>query len=166
MAEKKRISFVRHAKSSWSQPGLKDIDRPLNRRGIRDRELMATVVKKDFLIPALLLSSPAKRAFDTASTFAKTFGYDNADIMLEKNLYHASTDDFEDLIMGQDDSVQSLMIFSHNPGLTYMANDYSAEHIENVPTTGIFILESTSNKWVDFLKQCSLISIIYPKMYV
>ena len=36
----KTILILRHAKSSWSKPGLADIDRPLNKRGKRDAPRM------------------------------------------------------------------------------------------------------------------------------
>ncbi len=166
MSLKRKISFVRHAKSSWTDPSLADIERPLNGRGIRDRELMSSKFKSLFSIPDILISSPAKRAYSTATSFAKTFGYSTADIQVEKRLYHADVDDFESVIMEQDNTVLSLMIFSHNPGLTYLANDYSINLIDNVPTTGIFTLESEATDWADFFKTCKLIDFIYPKMYV
>ena len=166
MSIKKKISFVRHAKSSWSDPSLADIDRPLNARGLRDRDLMSAKFKSLFFIPDILISSPAKRAYSTATTFAKAFGYSTADIYVEKRLYHADIDDFESVILEQDNAVQSLMIFSHNPGLTYMANDYATKLIDNVPTTGIFTLESEVTDWSDFFKKSELIDFIYPKMYV
>jgi len=166
MSIKKKISFVRHAKSSWTDPSLADIDRPLNSRGLRDRDLMSAKFKSLFSIPDLLISSPAKRAYSTATTFAKAFGYSTADIHVEKRLYHADIDDFESVILEQDNTLHSLMIFSHNPGLTYLANDYAANFIDNVPTTGIFTLESQVSNWLDFFKKSELIDFIYPKMYV
>ena len=43
--EVKDVCFVRHAKSSWDQPGLKDFDRPLDSRGLHDAPMMARKMK-------------------------------------------------------------------------------------------------------------------------
>jgi len=62
----KNFLLVRHAKSSWSDPSLDDKDRPLNARGKRDAPFMASYLRDLALIPDILFSSPAKRAYKTA----------------------------------------------------------------------------------------------------
>lgn len=47
----KELFLVRHAKSDWKDRSLSDIDRPLNKRGIRDAPLMAERLKKKVFIP-------------------------------------------------------------------------------------------------------------------
>jgi len=42
----KTLLLIRHAKSSWDQPGLSDFDRPLNERGKKDAPVMAKRVKE------------------------------------------------------------------------------------------------------------------------
>ena len=42
----KTLYIVRHAKSSWEYDGIKDIDRPLKKRGINDAYLVSTVLEK------------------------------------------------------------------------------------------------------------------------
>ena len=61
----KTVLILRHAKSSWSKPGLADIDRPLNKRGKRDAPRMGAVLHEQDLVPDLILSSPARRARKT-----------------------------------------------------------------------------------------------------
>lgn len=41
----KEVIFVRHAKSDWDHPGLKDIERPLAPRGMKDAPVMASKLK-------------------------------------------------------------------------------------------------------------------------
>jgi len=62
----KTIYLVRHAKSSWEHPGLADIDRPLNNRGKKNAPEMGSRLKNQQIFPDLLISSPAKRAYNTA----------------------------------------------------------------------------------------------------
>ncbi len=40
----KKIHLIRHAKSSWKGASLADIDRPLNKRGIKACDLMARAI--------------------------------------------------------------------------------------------------------------------------
>jgi len=58
----KTLILIRHAKSSWDQPGLSDFDRPLNERGKKDAPVMAKRVKEKGIELDHLVSSPAKRA--------------------------------------------------------------------------------------------------------
>ena len=59
----KIIYFIRHAKSSWDDYSLKDIDRPLNSRGKRDapkmaRYLIELSVQPDIIVIPLSLILP------------------------------------------------------------------------------------------------------------
>lgn len=60
-----RLMLFRHAKSSWTDPGLADMDRPLTRRGQRAAQAMGRVMAAKRLVPDLVLCSPARRARDT-----------------------------------------------------------------------------------------------------
>ena len=61
----KTLYIVRHAKSSWEYESIKDIDRPLKKRGINDAHLMSNLLVKKINRPDLLLSSSANRALHT-----------------------------------------------------------------------------------------------------
>lgn len=62
----KQLLICRHAKSSWKNPELADIARPLNRRGKRNAPLMGERLAARGMMPELIMSSPAKRARKTA----------------------------------------------------------------------------------------------------
>ncbi len=83
----KTLYLVRHAKSSWEQPELSDLERPLNKRGKKDAPFMGSLLKKKNEIPELIISSPAKRASSTAKRFAEELGIKKEDIKTEKDLY-------------------------------------------------------------------------------
>ena len=63
----KVLLLMRHAKSSWGDPTIKDHDRPLNNRGKKDAPRMGKLLKENNLIPDIILSSTAKRAEMTQS---------------------------------------------------------------------------------------------------
>ena len=84
----KSILVLRHAKSSRKDPDLTDHDRPLNKRGKRDAPRMGRLMKKENLVPDVIISSTAIRAHSTAEAVAKTSGY-TGEIIVDKSLYAA-----------------------------------------------------------------------------
>src|SRR5436190_18997490 len=83
----KIIILIRHAKSSWKFPELKDMDRPLNKRGLNDAPLMGKILKVLNLMPDLIISSPAVRASSTAKMIAQEVGFSENQIVTEEDLY-------------------------------------------------------------------------------
>ena len=65
----KKIFFLRHAKSSWSDFSLKDFDRPLSTRGIQDAELMGNYFQTKKINLDVVISSPSKRTKETLDHF-------------------------------------------------------------------------------------------------
>ena len=88
----KTIYFIRHAKSSWADMSLRDIQRPLNARGLRDAPFMAKMLKGRGVQLDAIVSSPANRAFTTATYFAEAFGLKSADIIVKQDIYEAFTE--------------------------------------------------------------------------
>lgn len=162
----KRIYVVRHAKSSWEDLSLADIDRPLNKRGKRDAPFMAAMCKSKGYVPDLLVSSNANRARSTAECFKREFGFAKEQFVLEASLYHAPEDMYVEVCFGLDEDVRSVMLFGHNPGITYLANSVGEKYIDNVPTSGVLVIDASIDQWNALdLSNCKLIDFIYPKMF-
>jgi phosphohistidine phosphatase len=147
----KTLLIVRHAKSSWDNTALNDIDRPLNDRGKRDGPVMAGRLIKAGIRIDLFVSSPAKRARHTAEIFAHGFGTKEKDIILLQQLYHAQVQDFKEVVTGLDDQYESVALFSHNPGITAFANILTSVRLDNMPTCSIFAVTGMATHWKDFL---------------
>jgi phosphohistidine phosphatase len=147
----KKLFVIRHAKSSWSNLGQDDFDRPLNDRGERDAPVMAKRLwDAGFRLDALV-SSPAVRAFSTAKYFAGRFDFKKKDITLIDKLYHAPAQTFYDVIAGDlKEDWETIAIFSHNPGITYFINSLGLVQLDNLPTCGIFGVEANINHWREF----------------
>ena len=162
----KKIYIVRHAKSSWGDLNLADIDRPLNKRGKRDAPFMGAKCKSKGYIPDLLISSDANRAYTTAKVFREALGLDSNQLSKDHSLYHAPEDSYLNACYGLDDNVDSVMLFGHNPGITYLANSVSDDYIDNVPTCGVLVIDASIDKWSDLdFSNCILKDFIYPKLY-
>ena len=83
----KTLFLVRHAKSSWEDAGLSDKERPLKKRGASDAQIMGRVLHKHGIKPGQIVSSPAKRAFDTAEIIAAQLSFDKRKIENRKYTY-------------------------------------------------------------------------------
>ena len=145
----KTLILVRHAKSSWDDLGLNDFDRPLNDRGKRDAPKMAKKLSDKKIKIDAFISSPAKRAARTAKIFAEEFKTKKDDIIHKTELYLASENVFYDVIEKTDDELDSIAVFSHNPGITDFANDLTEIKIDNIPTCGVFAVKIDSKHWAD-----------------
>ena len=143
----KELILVRHAKSSWKDSTLRDHERPLNKRGKRDVPEMGERLARSGYAPDLMVSSSAVRALDTARTIAGELGYRRERIAVEDRLYHAGVAELLQVIRGVDDSVDSLMLFGHNPGLTDLANHLGPREIFNMPTCAVLHLRFQAENW-------------------
>lgn len=162
----KTIYIVRHAKSCWVDMMMKDIDRPLNERGRRDAPVMSSKCMELQYIPQLIITSNAKRARETSRYFIEMFGLSDFQIQVNSKLYHAPEDTYFEEGQLIDDSISSIMMFGHNPGITYLANSVTDSYIDNVPTCGVLAINSTTKTWGELDPMNSkLINFIYPKMF-
>lgn len=146
----KTLVLVRHAKSSWSEPGLPDFDRPLNDRGRRDAADMAARMVARHLAPGLLVSSPARRALKTARYFADAFQYPREDIRLVPELYHPAVEALQRAVLALPDTASTVFLFSHNPGITDFVNSLTPVRIDNLPTSAVFAVALASAHWADW----------------
>ncbi|MCB0553891.1 MAG: histidine phosphatase family protein [Phaeodactylibacter sp.] len=162
----KTVYFVRHAKSSWDNPTLRDIDRPLSKRGLRDAPFMANLIKGKGLKPGLLLSSPAVRAYSTAKFFADALDIPVSQIEQVKKIYEAYPDDILEIIQELPDDYDTAFLFGHNPTLTSVANMFTDDYIANIPTCAVFRVDSEVENWMDFREgKGKLTELHFPKQF-
>lgn len=145
----KRLTLVRHAKSSWKHPDLADFDRPLNKRGDHDAPIMGQRLVQRQIAPELLISSPAKRAITTAHIIAQEIGYPVEKIVLDQNIYEAGVSDLLNVLQAVDNAFDSVMLFGHNPGLTSLSTYLTDYQIDNIPTCGVFCADFDLASWAD-----------------
>ncbi len=142
----KTLFLNRHAKSSWDHAGLRDFDRPLNDRGMRDAPLMAERLADRGEQVDAILSSTANRALTTAMFFKEklspTVSMDTTD-----DIYGAGVRTLLTVVSGVDDQIDNLIMFGHNPGFTDFANYLTGSDIYNIPTCGIVKIRFDINSW-------------------
>ena len=103
----KKLYIIRHAKSDWSDDTLKDFDRPLNKRGLKNAPFMGSLLKNKNINPDLILSSPALRAITTAEIIANRVEYKN-NIETNKSIYETPYSTLEKIIYEIDDKNNSV----------------------------------------------------------
>ena len=143
----RRLTILRHAKSSWDDASLSDFDRPLNRRGERDAPEMGRRLRERGIRPSLIVSSDAQRAFTTASIIAREIGYPQEFIQREHELYHASPADVIDVLIDEAGDFNDVLVVGHNPGLTNLANRLGDIRFDNIPTCGVVAIDLEVSAW-------------------
>lgn len=147
----KQLYIIRHAKSSWGDFSLPDIERPLNERGKTDAPAMAKRLLDKKINLDAFVSSPAKRSKKTCSLFCTEYDVKEKDIIIIEKLYAAPAATFFEVIKELDNKYKRVAIFSHNPGITDFVNMLCDKiQIDNMPTCGIFAVEAAIEKWKDF----------------
>jgi phosphohistidine phosphatase len=148
------IFLLRHAKSSWDDPALADFDRPLAPRGQRAARRIAKYMRRKNIRPAIVLCSPSLRTRQTLEAIAPSLGK-GASVELAEQLYAASEDELLHRLRALPESVDSVMLIGHNPGLQGLAlslasrGDELPRLEEKFPTCALATLLVDIRSWVD-----------------
>jgi len=157
----KRLTIMRHAKSSWKHE-VSDSERPLKRRGITDVMAVSEEFKIFFDHPDIVFSSPAKRALDTCNIFLKKIEFSYNKRHISSQLYDFGGTNLINFIKSIDNNYENAMVFGHNHAMTHFVNAYGDTYIENLPTSGLVVFEFDIDDWKD-LKPGKTLKIIIPK---
>lgn len=141
----KTLLVLRHAKSSWKDPGLGDHDRPLNKRGKRDAPRMGALLDADAPLPELILASTARRAQDTARRVAEAAGFEG-EIEPREELYHAPPQAYLEALADVSDALACVMIVGHNPGMEMLVSSLAGRY-ERFPTAALAHLVLHIEAW-------------------
>ncbi|MDB4655597.1 histidine phosphatase family protein [Flavobacteriales bacterium] len=145
----KTLVIIRHGKSSWKHPELKDYHRPLKQRGVNSAFSVASELVKHNIQPDLFLSSPAVRALDTAIIVATNMAFPLDRIATENSIYEASVSDLLKALSVIPDENETVLFFGHNPGFTGLVNQLQEEQLSNLPTCGTMAIELPISSWSD-----------------
>lgn len=143
----KLLYLVRHAKSRKDIPGLTDSLRPLHPVGLKDAPVMARRLKASGFSPDLVISSPARRAFDTACIFARGLGYPKRKIKKISAVYQANIPELLKVIKTMDNPAENVIIVGHNPEFTELANYLARLSIKKIPTSGVVGIGFDVDSW-------------------
>jgi phosphohistidine phosphatase len=163
----KSLFLLRHAKSSWDDPGLADHDRPLAPRGRRASELIAEHARRNRVRPALVLCSSAQRTRETLEAVRPALG--PAEVRFERELYGASSEDLLQRLREVPEEVDSVMLVGHQPAIQALALHLAGDGSElerlraKFPTAALATL-SFDGKWSELGDEgARLVAYVKPK---
>ncbi len=148
------LSLLRHAKSSWHNPAIPDLDRPLATRGVVDAPLMGRAMTERGIDPDLVLCSSARRTRDTLALVLPELKVEPK-VVYDDALYHASAAEMLEMMRAVPPGASRLMLVGHNPEIHALALDlvgsgpkhYRDKLKEKYPTAGLVVVNFTSGAW-------------------
>jgi len=160
----KTLYLLRHAKSSRDDHALKDFERPLADRGIRDVSKIASRLSKRGDKVDCVITSPALRAKTTAKMFADQIGFPADEVASNVELYFSGANMFLKEAMLLDEHCRSAMLVGHNPAITEFANRVCDGRINHIPTCGLVQLQFAVQRWEEIQDTLGeLVYFDYPK---
>lgn len=163
----KTLLILRHGKSSWDDPMQRDSERPLLNKGRFRTQLIADYMAENQLIPDLIISSPAVRAYDTAVIIALSIGYKPEKIIQNGELYFVDSEKYSEAVFGVSKEVNTLLLVGHNPMITEFCNMFLSPMIDNLPTSGLCAVQLETDNWSQ-LHTCSFTNthLVFPKKLI
>jgi phosphohistidine phosphatase len=167
----KRLTVLRHAKSSWDEAHLDDHNRPLNDRGWKAARRMGREMKRRGMRFDLVLASTAARVRETIDGVQEKFEVD-APIQFEPAIYLATEDTLLAIVRGLPENARSPMIVGHNPGLEQLLIGLSHDDARGLrrriagkfPTGALAVVELPAKKWADVAPESGeIVELIVPK---
>ncbi len=156
------IYLMRHAKSSWDNPSMADVDRPLNERGKKTAPFMGGLMRRRQMLPEIIISSPALRARSTAALVIAGGSLDSGTVHDER-IYEASANTLRQAVSEINDKFSSAMLIGHNPGMEGLIR-YLTGRVEPMPTAALAVIELDVETWGEINDGCGeLMTVIRPK---
>jgi phosphohistidine phosphatase len=153
----KLLFLLRHAKSSWDDSRLEDIDRPLNTRGRMAAKTMGQHMAKKALVSPTVHCSPAARTRQTWNILSKQLQNAPTPAIVPELYDFGNGDAVLACIRNADDKDASLMIIGHNPALHSLARrliimsdtDRHQRLNTKFPTCALAVIAFQSDSWKD-----------------
>lgn len=141
----KTLILMRHAKSGWGNPDLKDRDRPLNKRGERASPQMGAWIKAQDLVPDLALVSDARRTRETWDLLGL-----ECPVSFHAGLYLAEPEEILTHLAQQ--TAERVLVLCHNPGVAELAATLASdwpkhERFMQFPTASVCVLTLNQPDW-------------------
>jgi len=163
------VFLLRHAKSSWSDPTLQDIDRPLAPRGERAAKKIAGYVRRKEIRPARVLCSPSVRTRRTLEVIQPSLGK-SCTVEFVPALYAASRKELLRQVQALPDDIESVMLIGHNPGLQELALALASRGAdlpklgEALPTGALATLVADCESWTALKPgEAELVDYVVPR---
>jgi phosphohistidine phosphatase len=143
------LLVLRHAKAVH-EPGLRDEDRGLTKRGLRDAAAAGETIREAGLIPDRVLCSAALRTRQTWQQVSAALGRaaDKAKVSYESSLYYADADDLLEAVRHGPDKAETILLVGHNPASQELVVDLTGRRDLSFPTSALAVVR-LPGRWAD-----------------
>jgi phosphohistidine phosphatase len=162
------LLLLRHAKSSWADPSLPDIERPLAPRGEKAARAIARYLLEKRVRPELVLCSTSQRTRQTLQAIEPSLGR-NVPVEYVQELYGASAEELLARIKTVPSEVDTLLLIGHNPGMQDLALRLAGRGArlerlrEKFPTAALATL-ATADGWAELKAgNAELVDYVVPR---
>jgi phosphohistidine phosphatase len=132
----KSLHLLRHAKSSWKDPGLNDHDRPLTKRGRQTAKIMAAYLTQARITPDLVICSTAVRAQQTLDPIIKA-AKKPPKIVFVRGIHGGAQQTLWEQLWNLPESAKSVLLIGHNPALHDLALELARADLNKLlPSAG------------------------------
>jgi phosphohistidine phosphatase len=166
---RRTLYLLRHAKSAWKTDASSDFDRPLSKRGERDAPRMGAWLHGQGVEPDYLVSSPARRAWQTARHICEGLGVEESRVACDRRIYEAGVAELLEVLSECPAGAGSILLIGHNPGLEELVAFLCGEaglptHDKLMPTGAVAGL-GIAAAWNRLERGCGRLEILmHPKM--
>lgn len=164
-----RLIVMRHAKSEWGEPGLADIDRPLNGRGRKAAKKMGQWLAQELASADRVLCSTAVRTRETLAIVSKEWPIEPARIDYLDGLYLAPADALMERLRRLPEACGEVMLVGHNPGMDELVERLSdrpppRSESGKLMTTAAVALFACEAPWSELDRgRCTLLDLLRPR---
>ncbi|KAK8646363.1 hypothetical protein V6N13_120152 [Hibiscus sabdariffa] len=150
----RRLILLRHAKSSWQHPALRDHDRPLSKSGRADAVAVSQKLQRMGWIPQLILSSDAVRTRETLQIMQEQVrGFLEAEVHFISSFYSIAAMDGQTaehlqrtICQYSSDGILTIMCMGHNRGWEEAASMFTGASVE-LKACNAALLEAPGKSW-------------------
>jgi phosphohistidine phosphatase len=134
----KYLTLIRHAKSSWEQPDIDDMVRPLNPRGKESTILLGNWFRVQKIKPDAIICSPATRSLHTAINIASWINFNKSRMDIDQAIYFGGTKAMAEKVAELDNSIEEVFMVGHEPYLSELVNKFTGDELEKFPTCAAY----------------------------
>lgn len=151
------LTVLRHAKSSWKNASLDDIDRPLSKRGRREADVMGARIIRQGGSLDVIFASPARRSQETIFRILSGLPVQETRLIFDKALYTFDSSTLIEALKTLDDSLLQVTIVGHNPALEDAIDWLAGATVGAFPTAACAQLRLPIAHWSGLKKGCATI---------
>lgn len=139
----KKLLLVRHAKAVHDD-SYSDFERPLKHKGMEDAANMAERLKKEGIIPQLLVASSSTRTEATADILAEHLSL--AKPKLDKRIYDSGQRGIISIVNDFETGYDFIGLVGHNPDIAQLVY-YFTDELRDVSPGSVILINFEVDEW-------------------